>query len=1717
MRSAKETVGARARACALLVLVLSSCGESPRSALREYRFDSEDRLEAVVTQDGNRIRYRWNAAGYLEDVRYRGGRIRYGYDPAGLLAWTDDRRGSVEYYRDALGRVTDVLWRGAFTRVLRYEYDSAHRAVGVEVYNLDRARRDGGISAATAIPDGLPDDEDSWRAKRAAVLAASDSLTKAGTFTEYRVRYELDDEARVRAVDGPGGRVAVSHAPSGRSVERRWPNGASTIENFDADGRTLGVEHRDAAGTTLAAFVYSWSDRGELRSATEQVQGVHRAATFHWERDRMIRVEPSGGHPIDLAYDDTGQLARVTGNSTSVEYAYDEIGRLTRSGPAVWGLNVNGWPESLTVNGHALGIEYDGRGLPTEIQDGRTDTSIAFDPLGHLSSVRTGGDERHFLADPLTAVDAPLVSWDQTGRVVGSRVYGNELLLQTDASGRTTYLLRDGLGTVRLALGESGAVRPVGASPWDSLHGASMVAVRYASRPSPARRARWPFPQWTATLHAAQREDETSDLWRLRDLDVAAMWSRFLAEEQYFREAGFDSSRVAGLLYDHRIRNRFDRFLNATRSRSVTVYLRGISNGWAETTADTRFRCPDGDCVFLPTFGALPNWMHLPATFVEKALIGLTPRKLDMPALIERARAAGKTIAIVCESGCGFELQRNVPALERYARANPGVTLPLIVVQSTDIGPTLRGRLERAGYAVSVVSEDKIVPRVVASAADYAGIFGRIPVVGERVGLPIQLASAVAFAGGELLSGRSVIGPHGIDDHWLGIQPVVESHRFPVKALRDVTPEDLERLWPADHGSADTPGGVSPADEETTLPGLERRLGGIALAVRGESEIDAGSVAGLAYDPATGVAYLLGRRQVGLPPLRIADLAVATSLAYRDPPVYPTFSLDPADSRDPHGPWLKLVYRPESLRGTESGHTMFLADWLMKQLSFGLSVDFAGAVRRRQAMPAGLRDIFSLTFDQARGGSSDEVWTRLWLVAKEFRWKAANDAVLFTSAQMGVRAKRQVVDSRSETGLRDVDDAVDPASARFAADLTSSYDDVAETVTEFARLTELAKLVALARWLRDAGVPVDADWLQQRSRPGVEAIARVSALSDTREQRSETTSRNGTGVTVTTAIRKVSVFGGVDLTVTPAPDGSAGTLGRLVAQTADAAGPGRQFEVSGDNGVLLATALPVNEQGRSLWRTSRPSGTGGVTSEYGEDGTLRLVTNGDGTTLEMRAGSGRATAAVERRNGRAIATHSLNAAGKIDRSNHASGVLEYRYGADGRLAGVSHDGVGGLRSTWTSTADGSAWTVAAPGYEPVEYRYDRNGLFLELSIEGQRSARYPRAVRQSPPPGLVVDPPADPASSVGAAVPGGRRPRPAVTTVRTRLVTWVGRLFGTSGLRFETVPYPTATSTDPSDPADRLRFDEVRRLSTADAVLVYVGRPAARPDDLVQLQFGQRQLMLRQGDLDIFLENGEPPSALHEVLREQAEMSRLMVLTPADGSDSAEAIAGRQLQAVRLVEALNAAWGHEVSVHLATDAAAGLQNTARLPLVLGPQDVSALVPPDSFQITDYGLMDRIRMYLQKFGLGVADGPRVIEHGNVLVISGHKDFQLTEYLTALGERQALRGKYVLLFSCNDPGDVLLNSRLTREFGAVGVHFFAGVINLQAVTDVIRALARKVAEPRRQGQTLERLIREAVDAAVGGTRARRLQEEIRKLRRGITQVSELHGSRPIMQPA
>jgi len=417
--------------------------------------------------------------------------------------------------------------------------------------------------------------------------------------------------------------------------------------------------------------------------------------------------------------------------------------------------------------------------------------------------------------------------------------------------------------------------------------------------------------------------------------------------------------------------------------------------------------------------------------------------------------------------------------------------------------------------------------------------------------------------------------------------------------------------------------------------------------------------------------------------MRQEDLAVALALAYSDPPMDPQFTLDPADPKNPRGKWLKAVYIPEGLSGTSFGKAMYDADWLLKQYSFGVRVEDDGRVVRYQSSVPGARSMADLTFERP-AGKETESWARFWIVSDEMKLRQAGNAVFFDVAKMRVKAKKIVPDPSSPQGFRDVD-ADDPVANEFAQLFTEHYDELAKESPQLERVRELAKAVALAKWMKEKNIPIDPKWVEQYASRRVETVGRVTALNVPHERTSERRYLRGSDSVIESQTQILHLFGGVDLQVVPtyAPSGKeTDALQQAVATQATKADAGPVFAVQQADRPLQAMVLPVTAAGQELWQKAPALEVDGIVYQLNEQ---RKVTQGlapDGSTTE------------------------------------------YAYDPTGKLATVKAIGKDGWQVAGHRDGRVSEWTAESPRGNSYNYRYGSGGYLERVDIDGRNWISY---------------------------------------------------------------------------------------------------------------------------------------------------------------------------------------------------------------------------------------------------------------------------------------------------------------------------------------------------------------------------------------------------------
>ena len=320
-------------------------------------------------------------------------------------------------------------------------------------------------------------------------------------------------------------------------------------------------------------------------------------------------------------------------------------------------------------------------------------------------------------------------------------------------------------------------------------------------------------------------------------------------------------------------------------------------------------------------------------------------------------------------------------------------------------------------------------------------------------------------------------------------------------------------------GSGAVPGPGGPGDPFASAPIDTPSVGGVYLAAAAQMVGELGEIEAVTFDPVGQRVVLIGRdsRATALPPIRLEHLATAFASVFGGQTLDPGVTIDP-DPDDPYADDM-IVRFFGGVEETRFGYVLFEADRIMKALSLGRD-NITGEAR--EVPIEGYHDLLELGFSEFDGGSGSGLWSRFWLVPEQVLVQVSPDRRTIAFPETRVRVKTETMRWR-DGKLVPAGDEVDQHAEYFAAHMTRHYDAYARSFPVFAELKSLTNLVALAKWLAEPGIQADFDWLEAFAAP-FDTPETTPSLTVSEARRS----RSGDRVQV----RKISVFGGVDLAVT---------------------------------------------------------------------------------------------------------------------------------------------------------------------------------------------------------------------------------------------------------------------------------------------------------------------------------------------------------------------------------------------------------------------------------------------------------------------------------------------------------------------------------------------------------------------------------------------------------
>lgn len=1145
-----------------------------------------------------------------------GSKIKYKYNNQGLPVEINYPDGAVRYGYDANG---NRVWMQNKSGKAEYKYDAFGRLTEV-IFKYSPEKR-------------VMYEYDPW--DRISAVKILD-----GQRVSYGVKYEYNILGNITSIDDGAGRIEYSYHPEKGEIIRKLPNGIKTIFSFSPSRELTELKHLNPQNELIASYRYEYYPPGKISRVFEETPDGLKTTKYEWDNRGYVKaLHLPAGDSVRFEYDAMGNRISKTDSKGTITYKYDNFGKLLQAGDVKYEWDRNGNLIARIEKNAKSTVRYDSRNLPVLAKTPEGTTRYSYDADGNMIDRWKGKEPTYFLPDPLAPPGFTLAEFDKTGKLTSSYLYGDALLGQRDINGNIKYFLEDGFSSIRHVVNMSGKlVAQMDYTPFGEgvltkgniIPDFRMAGERFSRElklyfvgnrlynPSLGRYLTAdPFPGYM------ERPDSFNKYAHGCGIPGIFMEPRC---NQTHKTREDEVRKMAEEFHPWKLPIPFSS--NLSPNTIVPLFPgQNIPFTYEWTNPEDSWRLFDPSCVWMSPQPSLPaanpaEGLAGSIQLIRDALQGLANFKQDPRVNLRRA-------------------------LQDYADK---VARRLIE----------KGELPRAIMPVHVLK-------------DPLGKITITPYSKESIYSPGSKLAAINLYVGYRSSEEAKREPKNL-----------ELREDPFAKRRRRTEGDIKKPFkgpdkcpgcPDDGGGGGGPGKPFGRGGPFNDPfkSIEAKLGGIELGVAAQFTGNLGNIRGAVYDPEKQVLVLVGDETASISCIRPEDLAVAMMCVFGPTPQDPQFSLDPADRNNPRGEWLRAVYIPEQIiGGTEFGKALFEADWLLKQYSFGVHIDENGRSHERKSSVGGFKSVADLSLEEKNLKQWREQWARFWIVSDDMKIKQSGKSIYFDSAKMRVKTKKQVPDPKSPTGLRDVDSEDDPIATKFAKGFTDLYDQIAKESPEFERVRQLGKAVAIAKWMKQEGIPFDVNWVNEYANKRIKTVGQITALSTHWEKKRETPFQRGDQVGIRIMTQKLHLFGGVDLTVKPkyvADDGTA----QLLQKSAEGKLKGKIvepiFDIKLNEKGYKAVVLPVTRNGQELWKSSPITTVGGTKYELDNQGQVAKSIDNEGNVTEYVWEANRRLNEFKTstKNGWVIFGSRKNGYSEMTFTNPLKNTFLYRYSPSGYL------------------------------------------------------------------------------------------------------------------------------------------------------------------------------------------------------------------------------------------------------------------------------------------------------------------------------------------------------------------------------------------------------------------------------------------------------------------
>ena len=381
----------------------------PGGGIKRTAYDAVGRVTSETDPEGNITTYEYDAAGRnTAVVDALGNRTEFSFDLVGNRTSRLDARGNrTDYVYDALDRLIETQFADGSTESIEYD------AVGNVIAETDRLGR-----------------------RKSFTYDGNDNLLSVTDIDGGVTTYTYDpNNNRVAQTDANGHTTRMVYDANDRLVEKQYPDGSTERYEYDAaglvsrtvlpDGKMIDASF-DALGRPTAQDLngeesefFAYDGAGRLTQAVNLWGTVDYSYN---DEGRVTEIRSEGGHSVSYRYDDYGNRTEVTTRLSgqapgTTAYTYDALNRLATvvepdGDTTTYGYDPVGNVASITYpNGVTSSFTYDSVNQLTRIEHRRGGTVLA----GYDYTLDGGG--RRIRVDHANG-DAVSYSYDSADRLL---------------------------------------------------------------------------------------------------------------------------------------------------------------------------------------------------------------------------------------------------------------------------------------------------------------------------------------------------------------------------------------------------------------------------------------------------------------------------------------------------------------------------------------------------------------------------------------------------------------------------------------------------------------------------------------------------------------------------------------------------------------------------------------------------------------------------------------------------------------------------------------------------------------------------------------------------------------------------------------------------------------------------------------------------------------------------------------------------------------------------------------------------------------------------------------------------------------------------------------------------------------------------------------------------------------------------------------------------